>query len=168
MHDADRIPPGSDACRPESYRMPWDNALNTGKGRDFQTLAAELIGERLGVRFLQDEPISIGRPAKLHKFDLISEDRQHVGECKNYAWTETGNMPSAKMAFLNEAVLYLSHVSSDVHKFIVLRLDRHARRNETLVAYYLRTYRHLLDGLTIYEIDVPTRNVEEHEVRGGA
>jgi hypothetical protein len=139
--------------------MPFDNALNTGKGRDFQTLAAELIGEHVGVRFLQDEPISIGRPAKLHKFDLVSEDRRHVGECKNYAWTETGNMPSAKMAFLNEAVLYLSHVPSDVHKFIVLRLDRHARRNETLVAYYLRTYRHLLDGL---------RNRRPHAERRGA
>jgi len=119
--------------------MPRDNALNTGKGRDFQALAADIIGERLGVRLLQDEPISIERPVKLHEFDLVSEDRRHVGECKNYAWTETGNMPSAKMAFLNEAVLYLSHVPPDVHKFIVLRLDRHARRNETLAAYYLRT-----------------------------
>jgi hypothetical protein len=146
--------------------MPWDNALNTGKGRDFQALAAELIGERLGTRFLIDQPIPIGRPAKEHRFDLVSEDRRHVGECKNYAWTETGNMPSAKMAFLNEAVLYLSHLPAGMHKFIALRLDLHVRRNETLVAYYMRTYRHLLDGLTIYEIDPPTRTVDEHTLRG--
>jgi hypothetical protein len=48
-------------------------------------------------------------------------------------------MPSAKMAFLNEAVLYLSHLPREMHKFIVLRRDLHIRRNETLVAYYVRT-----------------------------
>mgnify|MGYP001313762860 CR=1 FL=1 len=146
--------------------MPWDNALNTGKGRDFQSLAAALLGERLGTRFLIDQPLPIGRPAKEHPFDLVSADRRHVGECKNYAWTETGNMPSAKMAFLNEAVLYLSHLPTEMQKFIVLRRDLHVRRNETLVAYYVRTYRHLLDGLTIYEIDPDTRSIEEHTLRG--
>jgi hypothetical protein len=131
--------------------MPWDNAENPGKGRRFQALAAELLGQHLGTRFLLDEPIGIGRPPKPHRFDLVSVDRRHVGECKNHAWTETGNMPSAKMAVLNEAVLYLSHLPAETRKFIALRLDRHQRRDETLVAYYVRTYRHLLDGLTILE-----------------
>jgi hypothetical protein len=145
--------------------VPWDNALNPAKGRDFQLLAAELIGARLATTFLCDEPIAIGRPPKAHRFDLVSSDRAHVGECKNYSWTETGNMPSAKMAFLNEAVLYLSLLPADLHRFIVLRRDHHARRKETLVAYYLRTYRHLLDGLTIYEIDVVSGVIEEHILR---
>jgi phage-related protein len=74
-------------------------------------------------------------------------------------------MPSAKMAFLNEAVLYLSHLPAETRKFIALSLDRHQRRDETLVAYYVRTYRHLLDGLTIYEIDPASNTVEEHTFR---
>jgi hypothetical protein len=73
-------------------------------------------------------------------------------------------MPSAKMAFLNEAVLYLSLLPRDVHRFIVLRRDQHAKRKETLVAYNLRTYRHLLAGLIVYEIDVESSLVEEHAI----
>jgi len=142
--------------------MPWDNALNPGKGRDFQQLAAKLVGAHLGVEFLIDEPIAIGDPAKNHRFDLVSTDHRYVGECKNYAWTETGNMPSAKMAFLNEAVLYLSLLPATTERFIVLRLDRHHRRQESLVQYYARTYRHLLTSVSLFEIDVAVGAVERH------
>jgi hypothetical protein len=145
--------------------MPWDNSLNTGKGRDFQQLAAKLLGSRFGVRFQLDYPIAIGTPPKAHKFDLVSEDLRYVGECKNYAWTETGNMPSAKMGFLNEAVLYLSHVPHDTRtRFIVMRLDRHFKRQETLVEYYLRTYQHLLSGLMLYEIETESGVIREYEI----
>ena len=135
------------------------------RGRDFQRLAADVIGRRLNTHFQLDQPIKIGRPRKAHRFDLVSDDQRHIGECKNYTWTKTGNMPSAKMAFLNEAVLYLSLLPSEVHTFIALRLHRHERRNETLGAYYRRTYLHLLSGLTIYEIDVESREVREYTVR---
>jgi hypothetical protein len=140
-----------------------DNSLNPGKGRDFQRLAADLLGRKLGVRFKLDHPLAIGSPPKTHRFDLVSEDGNYVGECKNYSWTATGNMPSAKMAFLNEAVLYLSHVPSEREKFIAMRVARHERRKETLVEYYLRTYRHLLSGITLYEIDPGTREVRRHQ-----
>jgi len=143
--------------------MPWDNSLNPGKGRDFQELAAQLISERLGLRFLLDHPLAIGEPTKLHRFDLVSEDQLHVGECKNYSWTESGNMPSAKMAFLNEAVLLLSHLPPTTNKFIAMRLDTHPRRRESLVQYYLRTYRHLLRGVTLFEIDPVAGTIEEHK-----
>jgi hypothetical protein len=29
--------------------VPWDNAHNTRKGRTFQVLAAELVGDHLGI-----------------------------------------------------------------------------------------------------------------------
>lgn len=144
--------------------MPWDNSLNPAKGRQFQDLAAKALSARLGVRFQLDYPISIGDPQEAHRFDLVSEDQRYVGECKNYSWTETGKMPSAKMAYVNEAVLYLSHLPQDTHRFIVMRLDRHAKRAETLVQYYLRTYRHLLKGLTMYEFDPETGDLTEQIV----
>jgi hypothetical protein len=142
--------------------MPWDNCLNPGKGRDFQIIAAKALSRFLGVQFQHDQPIPIGRPPKAHRFGLVSVDQKYVGECKSYSWTETGNMPSAKMGFVNEAVLYLSYLPADMHKFIVMRLDRHSKRVETLAQYYLRTYRHLLGGLHLYEIDPSSGAVEEH------
>jgi hypothetical protein len=144
--------------------VPWDNSLNPGKGRDFQAVAAKLLTAKLGVSFHLDYPLAIGHPPKLHKFDFVSEDLRYVGECKNYSWTETGNVPSAKTAFLNEAVLYLSHVPADKIKFLVMRLDRHDRKKETLVEYYLRTYKHLLGGLTLYEIDPAAGELIEHTI----
>ena len=85
--------------------MATDNSLNTGKGSSFQTLAAKMLSEHLSVEFRLDYAIAIGKPPKLHRFDLVSTDVRFVGECKNYSWTETGNTPSAKMGFVNEAIL---------------------------------------------------------------
>ena len=34
----------------------------------------------------------------MHEFDLVSEDRTIVGECKSYKWTKTGYYPSAKIS----------------------------------------------------------------------
>ena len=90
--------------------MPPDNRLNTGKGRSFQEKAAIVLAAHFGTEFHLDHPILIGKPPKLHRFDLVSTNLQHVGECKNYSWTETGNVPSAKMGFINEAV-FLPFVS---------------------------------------------------------
>ena len=65
--------------------------------------AAEVLTKHYGVNFRLDFQIPIGKPPKDHKFDLVSEDEEIIGECKNYSWTETGNIPSAKMEFTNEA-----------------------------------------------------------------
>lgn len=144
--------------------MSGDNSLNTGKGRDFQIAAAKILGAYLGTEFRIDYPIAIGKPPKAHRFDLVSSDAAIVGECKNYSWTETGNMPSAKMGFINEAVLYLSHLPKPTKKFIAMRLDRHARRQESLAEFYVRTYLHLLQGIEIFEIDMQTGVVRGHNI----
>lgn len=36
---------------------------------------------------------------------------------------------------------------------MVINLDRHVSRNETLAEYYVRTYRHLLDDVSVMEFD---------------
>jgi len=142
--------------------MPNDNSLNTGKGHTFQALSAKILSAHFGTQFNLDHAIGIGKPPKPHRFDLVSTDFQFVGECKNYSWTETGNMPSAKMGFINEALLYLSYLPKDTTRFIVTRVDRHARRQETLTEYYFRTYRHLLENVRLFEIDIDTGAVREH------
>jgi len=141
--------------------MPWDNRLNTGKGRDFQRLAAKALERHFQVPFVLEQKIPIGDPPKEHKFDLVSEDRRYIGESKNYSWTETGNMPSAKMGFVNEAVFYLSFLPDSIQRFVIMRNDLRRSGGETLAEYYYRTYRHLLGRITVLELDVPTRKVRQ-------
>ena len=139
--------------------MPKQNRLNPKRGRDFEEAARQLLSDYFGVELRSNQPIPIGDPAKIHKFDLGSEDSTVAGECKNYSWTKVGHIPSAKMAFLNEAVLYLSHLPRETTRFIAMRRDTHRRRKESLADYYSRTYRHFLRQIQLLEIDLQTRQV---------
>lgn len=141
--------------------MPTPNSENTGKGRDFQQEAIRILGPYYGVSFRSEYAVPIGNPPKAHKFDLVSADLQYVGESKNYSWTEGNNVPSAKMAFVNEAIFYLQHLPKDKHRFVVMRRDTRSSNGESLAEYYYRTNKHLLDGVLIVEIDVHTDEVRE-------
>jgi hypothetical protein len=126
----------------------------------FENLAQQYLQDFFNDELLLHKPINIGNPPKPHKFDLSSKDRTIVGECKNYSWTITGNVPSAKMAFLNEAAFYLSFLPEGTKSFIVLRRQLRPRkahigeRGEALADYYYRTYKHLLKSITVFEIDI--------------
>ena len=137
------------------------NSENTGKGRDFQEIAAKLLSQLWGVTLVSDHPIAIGTPPKKHRFDLSTLDIAYAGECKNYSWTETGNVPSAKMGFMNEAVFYLSFLPSSTLKFIVMRRDTHMRHRESLAEYYHRQYHHILGETHLFEIDIELRTIRE-------
>lgn len=139
--------------------MPAPNSDNTGKGRDFQKLAAKILADNFKVAFQIEYQIPIGNPPKMHKFDLVSDDLRYVGECKNYSWTEGGNVPSAKMGFINQAVLYLLQLPSNQKRFVVMRRDIDEKHAESLADYYYRTNHHLLNGVFIIEIDVITKVV---------
>jgi hypothetical protein len=97
--------------------MPLPHCENAAKGKKFQSLAANVLSQHFGTEFLTEKEFPIGHPPKLHKFDLVSSDLRFVGESKNYSWTETGNISSAKMGFINEAVFYLHHLPSDKQRF---------------------------------------------------
>ena len=141
--------------------MPSDNRLNPAKGRLFQKQVRQALTTRYSVEFLTDHPIAIGHPAKEHRFDLVSVDSKYVAECKNHSWTETGNIPSAKMAFCNQAVLYLSHVPKNMKKLLVMRKDTHPKRSETLAQYYKRINKHLLSEVIVLEFDPDSGKLTE-------
>ena len=86
------------------------NSDNPRRGREFQELAASILSAYWGTRFELEVPFSIGDPPKVHKVDMATDDRKFAGEAKNFSWTASGNMPSAKMGFVNQAVFYLSHL----------------------------------------------------------
>ena len=147
----------------ETKRVSSENRPNPGKGRQFQEKAADLFSEHYQVEFQLDCPIAIGDPPKDHRFDLASSDLRLVGECKNYSWTKSGNVPSAKIGFVNEAVFYLSFLPKDTIRFVVMRKDVRPRKDETLANYYYRTYRHLLQGVLIFEIDLENDTIRKIE-----
>jgi hypothetical protein len=141
--------------------MPDPNSMNTEKGRDFQKSAALILKKYYKVGFQTEYPVAIGNPPKEHKFDLVSDDHMYVGECKNFSWTETGNVPSAKIGFINQAVFYLQHLSNDKKRFVVLRRDIHQKHAESLGEYYYRLNNHLLNGVFLIEIDMITFKIQE-------
>ena len=147
--------------------MPLPNSENPKKGKEFENKVASAL-RILYKKEFHTQAIPIGNPPKPHKFDLVSDDKSIVAECKNYSWTETGNIPSAKMAFLNQAVLYLSHISKEAKKIIVLRKDRHPKRKESLAEYYVRTYSYLLEEICIMEFDVDKMVLERQGKAEGA
>jgi hypothetical protein len=130
------------------------NSENPKVGRVFQELVAKLLTSYFNETFYNDIVIPIGEPAKNHKFDCVSEEQSIIAECKCYTWTETGNIPSAKMGFINEAVFYMSYLSKDTIKIVVMKKATHPRRNETLAEYYCRTNMHLLKGIKVFELDL--------------
>jgi len=133
--------------------MAWDNRQNPAKGRLFQEQVRRALARRYGVEFFKEYPIKIGNPVKDHKFDLVSADSKYVVECKAISWTETGNVPSAKMAFCNQAVFYLSHAPHTKKRMLVIQKNTHPRRQETLAQYYKRINQHLLTDIIVAEFN---------------
>ena len=88
--------------------------------------------------------------------DIVNLEKRIVIECKCYTWTETGNVPSAKMGFANEAAFYLSFLPKETDKSIVMLKATHPKRSETLAEYYFRTNRHLLGSIKVCEFDPNT------------
>jgi len=76
------------------------NSDNTKTGRDFQFRARRAFEKAFGLEFDLEVKLPIGSPAKAHTFDLASANRAIVAECKAFAWTVSGNVPSAKITTL--------------------------------------------------------------------
>ncbi len=129
------------------------NSDNPKNGAEFQKQVMKWFRWKYGKNFLLEKKLPIGNPPKDHKFDIVDSDNTIAIECKRYTWTVTGNVPSAKMGFTNEAAFYLSFLPASYKKYIVMLRSHHEKRNETLAEYYYRTYRHLLGGIIIAEFD---------------
>lgn len=135
------------------------NSENPGVGKRFQLEVKRWFEENKGRAFILEKKIGIGNPPKLHAFDIADEDGTIVIECKCYTWTETGNVPSAKMGFTNEAAFYLTWLPNDIEKIIVMLKATHPMRKETLAEYYYRTNRHLLGSIKVMEFDLIAREM---------
>ncbi|MCI2112749.1 MAG: hypothetical protein LKJ92_04615 [Ruminococcus sp.] len=104
------------------------------------------------MNFEWEPSISIGTPPKNHKFDLANEDRTIVAECKCYTWTDTGNVPSAKLMGLDQAVFYFGFLPTETIKILCMKQSVCPGKNETLAEYYVRIHGNLLGDVKIFEV----------------
>ena len=130
-----------------------NNSVNPKNGADFQKEVQQYFLTEYGPGYELEKKIPIGQPPKDHKFNIVNMDKKIVIECKRYIWTETGNVPSAKMGFTNEAAFYLSFLPDSFVKYIVMLRSYHEKRNESLAEYYFRTNRHLIGKTMVAEYD---------------
>lgn len=133
------------------------NSDNPRRGAVFQRQVLGWFQKEYGSEFELEKKIPIGNPAKDHKFDIVDAASTIAIECKRYTWTETGNVPSAKMGFTNEAAFYLSFLPDSYEKYIVMLKSHHPKRNESLAEYYFRTNHHLIGKIKVAEYD-PEKN----------
>lgn len=138
------------------------NSENPAIGAKFQEDVADWFRKTYKKEFILEKKIPIGYSEKKdHKFDIVSDDNTIAIECKCYSWTETGNVPSAKMGAANEAVFYLSFLPGTCEKYIVLKRDISIKHTpaETLAEYYYRTNKHLLGGTKVAEYNPDTKKL---------
>lgn len=125
---------------------------NKNKGDAFRDFAKPILEKELKTELKPEQKIDIGNPKKKHAFDLASQDRSVVIECKNYTWIDSDKKPNGKIATLNEAVLYFSFLDYNVQKILCLMESKCPEREETLARYYVNNYGHLLRDVIVYEI----------------
>ncbi|HVF70031.1 MAG TPA: hypothetical protein VM940_00300 [Chthoniobacterales bacterium] len=125
------------------------------KVRDFaDKVHAHLL--RKGINVGPEYAIEVGissKREKKHRFDFGSP--LVLVECKHYDWTESGGNPAAKIATINEALLYFLAAPQCKKMLFVPKTGLQGiRRQETLIARYLRLHGHLIpDDVEIWEFD---------------
>lgn len=127
------------------------NSENPKVGRTFEERTRQIAEKVFGVTFTEI-PVDIGNPSIPHKFDLVSPDESVIIECKCYTWTDGGNVPSAKIATLDEAVLYMRSIRHPARKIIAMKYSRNGKRSQTLAEYFCQNKGHLLEDISVWEI----------------
>ena len=139
------------------------NSDNPPNGADFEKKVLGWLEDHYDIEFELQKSISIGNPkadiTKPHRFDIAGTDKHIAIECKRYTWTKAGNVPSAKMGFINEAVFYLNCLPDDYQKYIVMLKSYNAKRDLFLSDYYFKTNKHLLGDVKILEYDPENKNM---------
>jgi len=136
---------------------------NTHVGRDFEEKIRAYF-QNQSIPLTPNISISIGinQKQKPHKFDLGNDTKKIIVECKSHTWTESGNVPSAKMTTWDQAMYYFYVCPSGYRKIFIVLKDYCSKRKETLCDYYLRTKEHLIpEDVEIWEFDQLTMAAEK-------
>src|SRR5215831_16906277 len=124
---------------------------NKEKGRLSQERCQSAMKRAFGCEFELEVNLPIPT-RRSHSLDLANADRTVVAECKAVAWTATGNIPSAKITPLREAVQYLRDLREVPTRCLVITRSCHPRQKESLAAYFVRLNRDYLGGIKAFEL----------------
>jgi hypothetical protein len=133
---------------------------NAHAGTEFEGLIQQFFSKQdVALSSSFAVPVGVGNSKKLRKLDLGSESPPIIIECKSHTWTVGGNIPSAKITVWNEAIFYF-HIAPTSHQKVLFSL-KSVRRSESLAAYYVRCFAHLIPAATeIWEYDVALHTAE--------
>jgi len=133
---------------------------NAQVGVDFECVALEYFASQ-GIRLSRNFPVEVGlSKKKVHCFDLGTAKEKILVECKSHRWTAGARVPSAKTTVWNEAMYYFHLSPKDYRKILFVLHDRRVEGGESLLAYYHRTYSHLIpDGVEFMEWDEVTGDI---------
>jgi len=125
---------------------------NTQIGKEFEEKALEYFHKK-GIELEKQFRIKIGLDSKKeHRFDLGNSDT--IVECKAMRWTETENVPSAKMGSWNEAMYYFSLAPKEYKKIFFVEKHYSQKHRKTLLEYYIDNYYHLIpNDVVLYDYD---------------
>ena len=130
---------------------------NAHAGADFETLARDFFMQTENLRLTQNFDVLVGaHDHKKHpRFDLGCNEPPTLVECKSHKWTSGNNIPSAKITVWNESMYYFHLAPPEYRKVLFVLKDVRASKSETLAAYYVRNYGHLvLRAVEIWEYDL--------------
>jgi hypothetical protein len=130
---------------------------NAHVGSDFEQVALKFFATQ-EIILSRDFRIEIGlSKKKRHCFDLGAEAPKVLVECKSHRWTASARVPSAKLTVWNEAMYYFHLAPPGYRKVFFVLHDRRQSEGESLLAYYKRTYAHLIpDDVEFMEWDEAT------------
>jgi hypothetical protein len=141
---------------------------NTQVGRDFESKSKGFLAKELKCALQPNFSVKIGINGKLkkpHSFDLGSNDKKVIVECKSHTWTESGNVPSAKMATWNQAMYFFLAAPKGLRKIMFVLSSYNQKRKESLAEYYIKTYSHLIpEDVEIWEYDEKNNNAHKMKI----
>lgn len=128
---------------------------NTYAGKMFEEKVFKFL-EKKGFDLQYQKQIKIGiNVKKKHAFDLGNE--KIIVECKSNTWTETGNVPSAKIKGWIEAMFYFYLAPEEYKKLFFVEMSFDQKRCKTLLEYFIEHYYHLIPR-DIVLVDFYTEN----------
>jgi len=123
---------------------------NTETGRAFQEKCRVALETFIGRNL--DVEVRLMTTGRLHFFDLATAERDVVAECKAFGWTATGNVPSAKISTLREAVAYLRALPDGTTRYLIIKRSERIGKSETLAEYFVRLNEESLGPVNVLEL----------------
>ena len=135
---------------------------NPQVGNDFENLALSYFSKNIPT-LRKNFKLRIGiYDQKPHKFDIGCFELKVIIECKSHTWTSGGNVPSAKLATWDQAMLYFYLAPRSYRKIFFAKKDVNRKSKESLCHYYLRTHSHVIpDEVEFFEADEDKGKIEK-------